>query len=147
MPNTDWEKTIDDMVDKNTKAWFTVYSNEEAVYLAGDTLVRDHDYFFVLTVFNCGTEVRFSQLQARCTTKKCPNVVFYTDGTYSTPTNRVHLNWSDVASGEWKTGRVYFRVTKDMKDKPITHYGVYGVVVPEGHTWHTLKWDANRGPQ
>ena len=147
MPDTKWEDTIDEMVSKNTLAWFRVYSNEGGVSQAGDTLVRDHDYFFRLTVYNSGSEVTFSKLQARCTTKNCPNVVFYTDGSYSTTTGRVVFDWENVPAGATRWGNVYFRVTKDMKDAPITHYGIYGTVVPMGHKWDTLNWDADMGPQ
>ena len=147
MAETDWEKTIDKMVDENTKVYFRVYSNEGAPGIAGDTLVRNHDYYMIFYVYNSGTQVTFSKLQARVTLKGISNVVLYTDNTYSTPTNRIHLNWTDVQGGEWRQEKVYFRVTKDMKDANIVHYGIYGVVLPEGHTWDTLNWNRDMGPQ
>lgn len=145
---TEWEQIIDKMVDANTEVSFEVYSNEGHPQPAGDTLVRDHDYYFDLTILNIGTEVHFDKLQARCLAKKLvQNVVFYTDDTYSTPTQRVHLNWEDVRAGKSVEGTVHFRVTQDMKDANIVHYGIYGVVRPEGHVWNTLNWNANKGPQ
>ncbi len=147
MADTTWEKIIDKMVDQNTRVYFNVYSNEGAVHLAGDTLVRDHDYFFRLYVYNSGSEVHFRELQARCTTKNIANVEFYSDGSYSTRVSRVTLNWTDIGSGDWAMGNVYFRVSKDIKDAPVTHYGLYAEVVPKGHIWDTLKWDNDKGPQ
>ena len=49
MPETDWEIMLDKMVDQNTLVYFRVYSNEGVVQFAGDTLVRDHDYFFIIS--------------------------------------------------------------------------------------------------
>jgi hypothetical protein len=146
MPDTEWEKIIDKMVEENTWVFFYVYSNEGHPHLAGDTLVRDHDYYFDLWVKNKGSEVHFSHLQARCTTVNCPNVQYYSDGSYGTPVSRVTHDWDNVGAGTWVRGRVYFRVTQDKKDSPITHYGLYGTVVPAGHEWGTLEWNSNIGP-
>lgn len=147
MANTDWEQRIDAMVNENTQVYFRVYSNQGSVSIAGDTLVTNHDYFFIFYVQNTGTEVKFSRLQARLTLKNIANVIFYTDSSYNVSTTRVTLNWTDVNAGEWRQERVYFRVTKDIKDADIVHYGIYGVVVPEGHMWGTLNWDRDTGPQ
>ncbi|NJO90214.1 MAG: hypothetical protein HC831_15670 [Chloroflexia bacterium] len=147
MADTHWEKTIDEMVDKNTDVYLSVFSNENQVIPAGDTLVRDHDYLMRFYVKNKGSEVRFTKLQARLTLKKISNVVLFTDDTYSVNASRIVLNWTDVGAGEWRSGVAYFRVTKDMKDANIVHYGLYAVVEPEGHHWGTLNWDKNTGPQ
>ncbi len=51
MAETDWEKIIDKMVDANTTVYFRVYSNEGASGIAGDTLIRNHDYYMIFYVY------------------------------------------------------------------------------------------------
>lgn len=147
MATTEWEKTIDKMVDENTRTYFRVWSNEGTPYEAGPTLVRNHDYYMWFYVYNCGSEVAFSKLQIRFTLKNISNVVLYEDGTYTTPTNRIHVEWTDVGAGEWRMAKIYFRVTKDITDADIITYGIYAVVVPEGHNWDTMNWKKDIGPQ
>ena len=145
MADTQWEKTIDEMVDKNTAVWFQVFSNEMAPQPAGPTLVTNHNYFFDFTVANKGSEVHFERIQARCIGQQ--NVQLYTDNTYSIPAGRVHLDWPNLGGGQAVTGRIHFRVTRDLTNADIVGYGLYAVVVPEGHVWNTLNWKNRTGPQ
>jgi hypothetical protein len=74
-------------------------------------------------------------------------VQIYSDENYTSPVGRVHLEWTDVGAGQGRVEKVYFRVTKELRDADIVHYGLYGVVVPEGHNWDTLNWTKDKGPQ
>lgn len=151
MPDTTWEKVIDDMVKNNIKIkWLVIFNTEIDEQGRPDirfgkqvttVLTEKWDYYIRLDISHIGREVLFKNLQLRV--KSAPFVNFFRDWDYSDYASRVSLNLENFGDGAFHQWRIPMRVTQSFKaehKKNFIQVGTYGEVKPEGHHWYNFKF-------
>lgn len=145
MAETEWEKTIDNMVKENTEVLpYGVLTISRPVGSSGIGFDPLGYYQMTFAVENIGSEVTFSRLQARLVPKQ--DVLFFSDNNFAAQVPRIVLEWTDVGPGNIVSGVVYFRVAAPLNNVDIVRYGLYATVVPQGHFWEDLNFPDDANP-
>ena len=148
MATPEWEPILNKMIDDFTLLYINCYDIEDGQNLdknPHDVFVPNHDYKAIIWVKNNASEQTFKWLQIRLTRKTVDNIKYYTDANFSTEINRTSAEWENVGPKQWRSTELFFHVTKDMKDFPVTRYGLYGEILPVGRSWKSLKSDQSWG--